>query len=184
MSRDAEGIMTAAGRGCLTFAELADYWSADDDLDVQPIEEHVFACAACARLLAETEELRDAIRVATKSGHVQAFITDGVLNRLSREGVRVRTFVLEPGEAVPCAAWADDEIIVARLRGDFAAVDAADAEWRLASGEEWGRRVDIPVRPGATELLLALPADAIRQAPTEPIHLTLRAASGSPRVIG
>jgi hypothetical protein len=177
--------MTPSGQPCLTFAELADYWTRDEDVDVHAIEEHVFVCASCARLLADAEDLRSAIRIATTSGHVQAFITDGVLNRLSREGVRVRTFVLEPGEAVQCAAWADDEIIVARLRGDFTAVDAADAELRLETGEPWGGGVDIPVRPGATELLLALPADAIRHAPSVPIHLTLTAASGSSRgVIG
>jgi hypothetical protein len=177
--------MTTSRRECLTFAELADYWTADEDVDVQGIEEHVFACASCARLLADTEELRDAIRLATKSGHVQAFITDGVLNRLSREGVRVRTFVLEPGEAVQCAAWADDEIIVARLRGDFADVDSADAELKLETGEPWGGGVDIPVRPGTKELLLALPAEAVRHAPSAPIRLTLRASSGSSRgVIG
>jgi hypothetical protein len=177
--------MTASPGECLTFAELADYWTSDEDVDLQAIEEHVFACSSCARLLAEAEDLRTAIRMATRSGHVQAFITDGVLNRLSREGVRVRTFALEPGEAVQCAAWADDEIIVARLRGDFASVDSADADLRLETGEPWGHGVDIPVRPGATELLLALPAAAVRHAPSVPMRLTLTAASGSSRgVIG
>jgi hypothetical protein len=50
---------------------------------------------------------------------------------------------------------------------------------RLATGEQWGRSTDVPVRDGATELVLALPATRVRSAPEGPIRLTLR-ASGSP----
>jgi hypothetical protein len=50
---------------------------------------------------------------------------------------------------------------------------------RLDSGEEWGRASDVPVSAGATELLLALPASAIRKAPARPMRLTLRSSSGS-----
>jgi hypothetical protein len=171
--------MTAPG-GCLSFAELADYWTADADVDVSGIEDHVFTCADCARLLAGAEDLRQAIRMATKAGRVQVFITDAVLNRLAREGVRIRSYVLEPGEAVQCAAWSDDEVMVTRLRGDFTGVSAVEAEMRLESGEPWTRSVDVPVRPGATELILALPAAIVRQAPRGPIHLTVQAAAGSP----
>jgi hypothetical protein len=176
--------MSDTARGCLSFAELADYWTADAETDVSAIEAHVFECATCARLLANAEELRHAIRTAMKTGQVQAFITDAVVNRLAREGVRVRSYVLEPGEAVHCAAWADDEVFVARLHGNFAGVTAVEAEMRLDTGESWGQGVDIPVRPGATELILALPADAVRQVPHAPMRLTLRSSDASRGIIG
>ena len=102
-----------------------------------------------------------------------------MLNRLARDGVRVRSYVLGPGETVRCAVWADDEVLVARLRGDFTGVSSVDAEMRLETGEEWEHATDVPVPEGATELVLALPAALVRKAPIAPMRLTLRAAAGS-----
>jgi hypothetical protein len=172
--------MTDERRHCLSFGELADYWTSDiAAADAERIEGHVFECASCARLLAETERLRTGIGALALGGGFQAFVTDGLLNRLARDGVRVRSYVLEPGESIKCSAWADDEVLVARLRADFAGANAVDVEMRLATGEEWGRSTDVPVREGATELVMAIPATMVRSAPHGPMRLTLRAASGS-----
>jgi hypothetical protein len=175
--------MSEPGR-CVTFAELADYWTADADVDLAAIEAHVFECASCARLLADAEALREAIRISATAGHVRMFVTDGVLNRLARDGVRIRSYMLEPGEAIHCAAWGDDELMVARLRGDFSGIAAVDAEMRLDTGEQIGHAVDVPVRPGASELVMALPAADVREAPHGPMRLTLRKSSDPSHVLG
>ncbi|HEY6507804.1 MAG TPA: zf-HC2 domain-containing protein, partial [Vicinamibacterales bacterium] len=170
--------MTEAGAH-LSFGELADYWTSDLSPDeAQRLEAHVFACDHCARLLAQTEGLRTGIRVLAHAGGFQAFVTESLLNQLAHDGVRVRSYTLEPGDRVPCTAWADDEVIVARLRGDFTGITSVDAEMRFETGEQWTRVVDVPVREGALELVLALPADVVRGAPEVPMHLTLRAAEG------
>jgi Putative zinc-finger len=166
---------------CLSFGELADYWTSDvTPADAERIEAHVFECASCARLLAESERLRSGIGALARGGGFQAFVTDGLLNRLASDGVRVRSYALDAGETITCSAWDDDEVLVARLRADFAGVTAVDAEMRLETGEQWGRSSDVPVREGATELVLALPATMVRSAPKGPMRLTLR-ASGSQR---
>jgi hypothetical protein len=169
---------------CLTFAELADYWTADSDVDLTAIESHVFDCASCARLHADAEALRGAIREAATEGHVRLFVTDAVLNRLARDGVRVRSYVLEPGEAIQCAAWGDDEVMIARLRGDFTGISSVVAEMRLESGEHLGYAVDVPIRPGASELVMALPAAFVRDAPSGPMRLTLRRSTDPSDVLG
>lgn len=123
--------------------------------------------------------MRTGLGTLALAGGFQAFVTDGLLNRLARDGVRVRPYSLDPGETIRCSAWSDDEVLVARLRADFKGIPAVDAEMRLATGEQWGRSTDVPVREGATELVLALPAMRVRSAPEGPMRLTLR-ASGSP----
>ena len=37
---------------------------------------------------------------------------------------------------MPCAVWADDDLVVARIRADFAGVDAVTIVTRQASGDE------------------------------------------------
>jgi hypothetical protein len=173
--------VTATDQTCPSFSELADYWTPDiAPADIESIEAHVFECQRCAQLLATTEQLRSGIVMLARSGNVQAFVTDAVLNRLARDGVRVRSYALAPGGSVKCAVWADDEVILSRLRADFSGVTSVDAEMCLESGEPWAQATDVPVRAGASELLLALPASILRDGPNVPMRLTLRrSATGS-----
>jgi len=172
--------MSSTSTPCPSFGELADYWTSDiAPADAEQIEAHVFECERCARMLAEADRLRTGIGALARAGNIQAFVTDAVLNCLARDGVRVRYYALNPGESVRCAVWSDDDVLVTRLRGNFAGVESIDAEMRLDSGEQWGHTTDIPVAAGATELVMALPAALVRTAPQTPIRLTLRASDGS-----
>ena len=174
--------MTEQGNACPSFDDLTDYWTKDASADhLARIEEHVFTCERCARVLAWAERLREGIGTLVQTGGFQAFVTDDVVNQLARDGVRVRSYALGPGESVRCAVWADDDILVTRLRGDFSGVSAIDAEMTLETGEAVVSAMDVPVRPGATEIVLALSAAAMRESPAAPRKLTLRPASGSAR---
>ena len=79
-------------------------------------------------------------------------VTDAILNRLAADGVRIRMYTLEGESIVPCAVWAGDDLVVTRIRADFAGVDAVNIVTRQASGDEIGRIADVAVRPGQREI--------------------------------
>ena len=79
--------MTTRQTSCPSFAELADYWASETTpLDIERIEAHVFECDHCARVLAETDQLRSAIGDLARA--------DEILNRVDvAHGVGLRRVV-------------------------------------------------------------------------------------------
>jgi hypothetical protein len=158
------------------FAEVVDYWAGDlTRAEEERIEEHVFACADCARELAEAEALGHDIAVVAREGRLHSIVTDEILNRLSADGVRIRMFTLEGSGIVPCAVWADDDLVVARIRADFEGADSVSIVTRQASGQEVGRLSDVSVRPGQREILNAFSAAHLRKLPATRVHVTVTA---------
>ena len=103
--------------------DIVDYWAGELDVQTEArVEEHVFACGTCAAAFAQGEAMASGIRALVRAGMFQALVPEAVLNRLARDGARLRTFTLSPGDVVPCAVWEDDDVIVTRLRGDFSGI--------------------------------------------------------------
>jgi Putative zinc-finger len=129
------------------FTDVVDYCAGDlTSAEEGRIEEHVFTCADCARELAAAEALGRDIAAVAREGRLHSVVTDSILNRLAADGVRIRMFTLEGGGIVPCAVWADDDLVVARIRADFAGAESVTIVTRQASGDEIGRIADISVR--------------------------------------
>jgi hypothetical protein len=150
----------------LGFAEVVDYWAGElTPTDEGRIEEHVFTCTDCARELAAAEALTRGITAVAREGRLHSVVTDAILNRLAADGVRIRTYTLEGSGIVPCAVWADDDLVVSRIRADFTNVDSVTIVTRQASGEEISRVSDIAVRPGQREILNAFSAAHLRKLP-------------------
>ena len=102
-------------------------------------------------------------------------VTDAILNRLAADGVRIRTYTLEGAGIVPCAVWADDDLVVARIRADFAEVDSVTIVTRQASGDGISRLSDVAVRPGQREILNAFSAAHLRKLPATSVQVTVTA---------
>jgi anti-sigma factor RsiW len=165
--------------GCASpigFAEVVDYWANDlTPGEEERIEAHVFTCAACARELAAAEALARGIAAVAREGRLHTVVTDAILNRLAADGVRIRMFTLEGEAVVPCAVWAGDDLVVGRIRADFAGVDAVTIVTRLPSGVEIGRLADVAVRPGQREILNAFSAEHLRTLPATRVQVTVTA---------
>jgi anti-sigma factor RsiW len=169
------------------FEVLVDYWTGDLDPGAGArVEAHVFACATCARRLEDVAALGRSIATAVRAGHFQAVVSDGLINTLSRDGLRLRTYTLEPGAVVPCGVWSDDDLVVTRLRGDFGGLESVSVVMRGPTGFEVSRSGDLPVRPGQQELVRATSAARLRELPAVrlTILITGRSVDGQTRTVG
>ena len=177
--------MTAAGCDRLGLAELTDYAAGElSEAEAAAVEAHVFACAECGARAAELDAIAGAVAPAVRSADVGGNVTDADLNRLAREGVRVRSYSLSPGAIVPCAVWEDDELMVLRLRGDFADATQFTLVQR-ATGTDLVR-VTGHLAPGTHgEVIYTMPAASIRHLPVVDVEILLTTAGdGQERAIG
>jgi len=159
-------------------AEAADYWAGDlTRAEEERFEEHTFTCAECARHLADAETLARGVATVAREGRLQTVVSDSILNRLAADGVRIRTYILEGAAIVPCAVWADDDLVVARIRADFGEAESVTIVTRQASGVEVGRLSGIAVRPGQREILNAFSAAHLRKLPATRIVVTVTGQS-------
>ena len=169
----------------ITLADLTDYTAGElAASEAASIEDHLFSCADCAARAAELDALVRAIPPAVQSAEVGGFVTDAVLNRLAREGVRVRTYSLSPGASVPCAVWDGDELMALRLRGDFGGASEFTLSQRVAGTEV--SRVTGQMAPSPHgEITFAVPASQVRQLPVVNVEVLLTAhEGGTERTIG
>ena len=170
--------MTSSKCDRLALADLTDYAAGElTEAQAAALEEHLFSCNDCGARAAELDALVRAIPPAVRSAEIGGFINDAVLNRLSRDGVRVRTFTLSPGAVVPCAVWEDDEVMVLRLRGDFGGASEFRMSQRVEGNEVVRVTGQITIGPRG-ELLHAIPAAWVRQLPVVDVEVTLTALEG------
>jgi hypothetical protein len=177
--------MTAPRCERIALADLTDYAASGlSEAEDAAIEEHIFSCVQCGRRAAELDALVRGIHQAIRSAEVGGFVTDAILNRLAREGVRVRSFALSPGAAVPCAVWEDDQLMVLRLRGDFGSGGQLTLSQR-AAGKEVSRTTGQAAGGSPGEILFATPAAWVRELPAVQLELRLTAHdAGEERPIG
>jgi anti-sigma factor RsiW len=170
--------MTAPGCERIALADLTDYAAGElTEVEASAFEDHLFSCADCARRAEDVEALVRAVRQAVRAAEVGGFVDDTILNRLARDGVRVRTFVLSPGAVVPCAVWEGDELMALRLRGEFGGAGELTLSQRVA-GIEVSRATGAFPAGRQGEIVFATPAAWVRQLPEVEVEILLSAREG------
>ncbi len=135
---------------------LLDYWTGDlPESRSNEVEEHLFACEACATRLDEIAALAAGVRRLTAAGRFRAAVAPSLVDLLVARGLRVRTYRPRRGEIIPCGAAPEDDLLVARIPldlRDVARVDVAVCDERWAERE---RLADVPVDRRRSELVIA-----------------------------
>jgi hypothetical protein len=162
----------------LPLEELVAYERGDAAEAEERVEEHWFACARCAAALEAVAALGSEIAALVRSGGATASVPASLVARAEREGVRVRTYRLAPGEVVPCSAAPEDDYVAIRLAGEYGRAERVDVSLEataLAGGERQAQRLeDVPVDRSAGELVLLYPAAFIRGLPRSRVRYEVR----------
>ena len=160
-------------------AGLLDYWLGDlEPGSAEAVEAHLFECAECAQNLADIAALGTAIADAVRGSRIQSVITHGLLNTLSRDGLRIRTYTPEAGRMMPCAVWPEDDLIVTQLKGDFTGYDELTLVLQAEERGELNREADIPLVSGGHEIITALSAAGLRQLPSMRLRIIVSGKRG------
>ena len=141
------------------------------------VEEHLFACDGCARRAHRLAALAEGIAAGARG--VSGVLPDAILDALQRQGVRIRTFEVEAGRTVPCSAAPDDDLLNARLVGDFRAEGRLDV---LVVGPDGGvqeRKEDVIVDRAAGALNVCAGGDEVRSWPSMRLHFRVVAVTAS-----
>jgi hypothetical protein len=165
---------------------LLDYWARDlpDGDEMNGVEEHLFACGDCSARLNGMAALGAGLTTLARQGRVSGIVSRGVLNRLQRDGARVRMYWLAPDETVPCAVFPGDDVIVTALRADFSGVETVTLVVTGPGDSPFGRFEDVPVSGARGELLWANPAALLNQMPSMRLQLTLTSTGAAPIELG
>ncbi len=178
--------MTPTCQSPMSEEALIDYWTRDPAAghDTDRIEEHLFACGDCSARLERLAALGQGLVTLVREGRVSGIVSRALVNRMQRDGIRVRMYSLRPGETVPCAVFPDDDLIITALRADFSGVETVTLS--VTGPQGWtGRELDDVPAPGAGgEVLWATPAAVVRQMPSMRLQLSLSSAGAGGTELG
>ncbi len=132
----------------------------------------------------ELTALAEGVRLLARQGAVRLVVTPSFLDTAAREGLRAREYRASPGDRVACTVTAEDDLLVSRLAADFAGVARVDLLVR-SHGQAEQRIEDVPVDPGASELLVSQSLPEVRPLEHDILRMRLVAReAGGERLLG
>jgi hypothetical protein len=161
------------------YRALVDYWMGELELArEEALEEHFFACASCTARLEELAALGGGIRAAFRAGTVRAGVSSAFVERLKREGLKVREYRVPPGGSVQCTMGPGDDFVVSRYAAALADVERVDVLQRVEAGGKVlseARLDDVPFDAAAGEVLLVPSPAIVRKLPKNTLTVRLLA---------
>ena len=157
--------MSAACRTPVSDEMLLDWWAGElPGSERRRLEEHLLSCEACSVRAEVSSGIVQGLQDLVRRGDLPTVVMAPVVERLRREGRRIREYRLPPGGGVLCTVGPDDDVVLARLSADLHDVARLDLVSRIDDGAEHRLR-DLPFDPSAGEVVLAPSVDALRRRP-------------------
>lgn len=177
--------MSAACAAPLTDEALLAWWAGELAAPEQDtLEEHLLSCDECARGGQTLAAIAGGVGELARNGALSIAVLPAVVERLRREGRRIREYRVPPGGGVQCTVGPDDDVVLARLGADLGGVSRVDLVIRVDDGPE-RRLSDLPFDPDEDELLFAPAAGALRALPAHVQRMRLLAVEPQgERVLG
>jgi anti-sigma factor RsiW len=165
---------------------LLDWWSGELGPAVaRRVERHLLSCGHCSERAGSLAALSDGVQALVREGRLAAVLSPAVVERLRREGKRIREYRVAPGGGVQCTVAPDDDVVLARLGADFAGVTRVDLLRVVDVAGTEQRLADLPFDPAAGELIFSPPADMLRAMPASVERMRLVAVEpGGERLLG
>jgi len=158
----------------MSLPDLLEYWldtAPDERLD--GVEEHLLGCASCSARLEGVAALGAAIRSIVGEGDLRVFVSDDFVDRLARQGLRLRQYRVPPGGRVDCTVTARDDIMIARLGAPSALASRVDLVICDESGREGARVENIPSPGAGADIVFMEPIEALRRLQATVIRVRL-----------
>jgi hypothetical protein len=146
-------------------ALLLDWWTGDLAAGGRRrVEEHLLSCGVCSARADEIRALAEGVGALVREGALPLAVLPAVVERLRREGHRIREYRVSPGGGVQCTVGPDDDVVLSRLAADLRGVSRVDLVSRVDDGPE-ERLADFPFDANSGEVLFSPPADVLRARP-------------------
>jgi len=144
---------------------LLDWWTGElPAAEGRRVEEHLLSCGECSARAGAVHEMTEGIGQLVREGGLGIALLPAVVERLRREGRRIREYRVTPGGGVQCTVGPEDDMVLARLVADLRNVSRLDLVFRVNEGPEQ-RLPDLAFDPAAGEVMFAPPADVLRAQP-------------------
>jgi len=156
-------------------ADLVDWWTGDlPDTRRRRVEEHLLSCGSCSSRAERVHELGEGIGPLVRAGALPLTVLPSVVERLRREGRRIREYRVSPGGGVQCTVGPEDDVVLSRLVADLHGVSRLDLVSRVDDGPE-ERFADVPFDATAGEVVFSPAADVLRAQPAHVARFRLLA---------
>ena len=150
----------------LPLPPLLDYWFGElTPGESAEIEEHLFGCNLCTDWLTWVTAVDRGVERTVRGGRVPLLLTRALIERLERDGVRIRHYRVPAGGSVQCTAGPGDDLVAMWLMGEFQPAERVDLMFVGAPAALPERRDDIPVDHARGEAVFVERGDVIRQLP-------------------
>jgi hypothetical protein len=164
----------------VAFETLVAWWTgglAGDD--AARVEEHIFACDACAAAATRLAKLATGLRE-----HVPPVISHAHRDRLVARGARIRVTPVDAGIDARARFGDDVDLLVHALRADLARAERVDVEIVSAGFREPILCEAVPFDAEAGEVLICCQRHFQHLSPTDPTFRVVAFEGGERRRVG